>query len=154
MNITVIKMNLTVIKMNTNIFLYCDVMSTIFLSNGMFFTIRFKRIYFLQRNITYFSPKKITIKSYRNILYNGMTVWTVDDENFSLWSLFWVVLIAEFYCIFQIIAAESQEDILLAVVNKEKLVRLMEHVLDERKFLSPYGIRSLSKARLYLRKCL
>ena len=49
------------------------------------------------------------------------------------------------YFLLQIIAGESQEDILLAVVNKEKLVRLMEHILDEKKFLSPYGIRSLSK---------
>ena len=34
---------------------------------------------------------------------------------------------------------------LLSVCNKEKLQRLLAYVLDEEEFLSPYGIRSLSK---------
>ncbi len=34
---------------------------------------------------------------------------------------------------------------LLAVPSRERLERLLRHVLDENEFLSPYGIRSLSK---------
>ncbi len=35
---------------------------------------------------------------------------------------------------------------LASVCNKEKLVRILAYVLDEKEFLSPYGIRSLSAA--------
>ena len=45
-------------------------------------------------------------------------------------------------------SGKGDEDLLLAVVNEEKLVKLLEHILDEDKFLSPYGIRSLSKVCL------
>jgi len=34
---------------------------------------------------------------------------------------------------------------LLALVNKERLIRVLRYMLDEKEFLSPYGIRSLSK---------
>jgi hypothetical protein len=34
---------------------------------------------------------------------------------------------------------------LVALVNKERLVRVLRYMLDENEFLSPYGIRSLSK---------
>ena len=37
---------------------------------------------------------------------------------------------------------------MLAVVNEEKLRRLLAHMLDERQFLSAFGIRSLSRAHL------
>ncbi|ORY51623.1 hypothetical protein BCR33DRAFT_694401 [Rhizoclosmatium globosum] len=37
------------------------------------------------------------------------------------------------------------ERILLALVPKDRLVRILGHMLDEEEFLSPYGIRSLSK---------
>jgi hypothetical protein len=35
--------------------------------------------------------------------------------------------------------------LLLAVPSRERLLRVLAYVLDEREFLSPYGIRSLSK---------
>ena len=35
---------------------------------------------------------------------------------------------------------------LLAIPSRERLVRVLEHVLDERELLGPYGIRSLSRA--------
>ena len=35
---------------------------------------------------------------------------------------------------------------LLAIPSKERLVRVLSRVLDEREFLAPYGVRSLSKA--------
>lgn len=34
---------------------------------------------------------------------------------------------------------------LLAIPSKEKLLRVIKYLLDEDEFLSPYGIRSLSK---------
>jgi hypothetical protein len=37
---------------------------------------------------------------------------------------------------------------LAAVVNKEKLVRILRYMLDENEFLSPHGIRSLSRYHL------
>jgi hypothetical protein len=37
------------------------------------------------------------------------------------------------------------EQRLLAVATRERLVRVLRYVLDEREFLSPYGVRSLSK---------
>jgi hypothetical protein len=42
-------------------------------------------------------------------------------------------------------ADESGEHRLLAVATRERLVRVLRHVLDEREFLSPFGVRSLSK---------
>ena len=42
----------------------------------------------------------------------------------------------------------EQGDILLSLVSPERLVRLLSFVLDEDEFLSPHGVRGLSKAHL------
>jgi len=39
----------------------------------------------------------------------------------------------------------QEGSLLLAVLNRDRLVRVLTHMLDENEFLSPYGIRSLSK---------
>ncbi|KAH3884844.1 uncharacterized protein LOC127838481 [Dreissena polymorpha] len=39
----------------------------------------------------------------------------------------------------------KEGSLLLSIVSKEKMIRILGHMLDEKKFLSPYGIRSLSK---------
>ena len=40
---------------------------------------------------------------------------------------------------------EQNGHVLLALPSRERLVRVLEYMLDEKEFLSPYGIRSLSK---------
>lgn len=40
---------------------------------------------------------------------------------------------------------EEGDDILFSLIPKERLVRLLQHMLDESEFLAPGGIRSLSK---------
>lgn len=39
----------------------------------------------------------------------------------------------------------GEDKMLLAIPSKEKLIRVLHYILDEGEFLSPYGIRSLSK---------
>lgn len=34
---------------------------------------------------------------------------------------------------------------MLSLVTKDQLIRILRYLLDEEEFLSPYGIRSLSK---------
>ncbi len=41
--------------------------------------------------------------------------------------------------------AARHRHLLLAVPSKERLVRVLRYLLDEREFLSPYGVRSLSR---------
>jgi hypothetical protein len=41
--------------------------------------------------------------------------------------------------------AKGSRRLLLAITNKAKMLRVMRFMLDENEFLSPYGIRSLSK---------
>ena len=40
---------------------------------------------------------------------------------------------------------------LLAIPRKDQLVRVLRYVLDEDEFLAPYGIRSISKVKYFLR---
>ena len=42
----------------------------------------------------------------------------------------------------------SEYNHLLAIPSKDKLERVLKYLLDEEEFLSPYGIRSLSKYHL------
>ena len=42
----------------------------------------------------------------------------------------------------------GEDTLLLTVVTREQLVRILHYVLDEDEFLSPYGVRSLSKVRV------
>jgi mannosylglycerate hydrolase MGH1-like protein len=39
----------------------------------------------------------------------------------------------------------GHEHLLLAITSRERLVRVLRYLLDENEFLSPYGIRSLSR---------
>ena len=43
---------------------------------------------------------------------------------------------------------DADQDLLLSVVEKDKLVRMLELMLDENEFLSPFGIRSVSRYHL------
>ncbi|HLQ38484.1 MAG TPA: glucosidase, partial [Planctomycetota bacterium] len=40
--------------------------------------------------------------------------------------------------------ADGHHHVLLAIPSKDRLVRVLRYLLDEREFLSPYGVRSLS----------
>jgi hypothetical protein len=40
---------------------------------------------------------------------------------------------------------EEEDTLMLTVVTRDQLVRILHVLLDEDEFLSPYGIRSLSK---------
>ena len=40
---------------------------------------------------------------------------------------------------------EGDNNFLLAIPTKDQLIRVLSRMLDEEEFLSPYGIRSLSK---------
>ncbi|KAJ3024100.1 UNVERIFIED_CONTAM: hypothetical protein HDU68_008322 [Siphonaria sp. JEL0065] len=52
------------------------------------------------------------------------------------------------YLVKRILEPTKGERILLALVPQDRLVRVLGHLLDEEEFLSPYGIRSLSKYHL------
>ena len=41
--------------------------------------------------------------------------------------------------------SQGTEKLLLALVNHQKLPRILKYMLDESEFLSPYGLRSLSR---------
>lgn len=43
------------------------------------------------------------------------------------------------------VKADRHHHFLLAIPNRDRLVRMLHYVLDENEFLSPYGLRSLSK---------
>lgn len=45
-------------------------------------------------------------------------------------------------------ADDTHSHHLLAVASQERLIRVLRYVLDEKEFLSPYGVRSLSRAYL------
>ena len=40
--------------------------------------------------------------------------------------------------------SNNVRDVSLSLVNKQKLIQLLRHLLDDEEFLSPFGIRSLS----------
>jgi len=44
--------------------------------------------------------------------------------------------------------SEHENNLLLAIPTKSQLCSLLKYLLDEDEFLSPYGIRSLSKVTL------
>jgi hypothetical protein len=46
---------------------------------------------------------------------------------------------------YQVITASKKDEMLLSLIPKDRLVRLLEAMLSEDEFLSPHGIRSLSK---------
>ena len=48
----------------------------------------------------------------------------------------------------------AKKSILLAVMTKTQLLSVLKYLLDENEFLSPYGIRSLSKVGLMTIDCL
>ncbi len=44
--------------------------------------------------------------------------------------------------------SDTRRSVLLAIPSRERLTRMLAYVLDEKEFLSPYGIRSVSKYHL------
>ena len=61
--------------------------------------------------------------------------------------LFWVLFptSGKSCCFVLIVLGDSTCFHLLASPSKDKLLRVLKYLLDEDEFLSPYGIRSLSK---------
>lgn len=50
----------------------------------------------------------------------------------------------------QVLIQEADEPrSLLAIPMREQLERVLKYMLDEEEFLSPYGIRSLSKVKTF-----
>ena len=60
-------------------------------------------------------------------------------------ALFTVVLAFDLQVAYLDTLDEDQFCHLLAIPSKERLTRVLKYLLDEEEFLSPYGIRSLSK---------
>jgi hypothetical protein len=47
---------------------------------------------------------------------------------------------------------ERKDSVLLAIPTKDQLMHILGYLLDEEEFLSPYGIRSLSKVTLHFQQ--
>lgn len=43
------------------------------------------------------------------------------------------------------VKGEHEEVYMLSMVTRKQISKMLEYILDEEEFLSPYGIRSLSK---------